>query len=61
MVNAGIASAVGRDLKGKISLALYVIAVPLAFVRPWIAIGQYLAIAIAWFVPDRRIESLEKS
>ena len=56
-----LASAVGRDLKGKISLALYIVAVPLAFVRTWIAIGLYIAIAIAWFVPDRRIESLENS
>jgi TMEM175 potassium channel family protein len=55
-----LAAAVGRDLKGKISLALYVVAIPLAFVRPWIAIVLYIANALAWFVPDRRIESLEK-
>jgi uncharacterized membrane protein len=55
-----LASAVGRDLKGKISLALYVVAIPLAFVRPWMAIVLYIANALAWFVPDRRIESLEK-
>jgi uncharacterized membrane protein len=58
--NSPLAAAVGRDLKGKLSLALYVIAVPLAFVRPWIAIVLYIATAAAWFVPDRRIESLER-
>ena len=55
-----LAAAVGRDLKGKFSLALYVVAIPLAFYRPWIAIVLYIANALAWFVPDRRIESLEK-
>ena len=58
--NSPLAAAVGRDLKGKLSLALYVIAVPLAFVRPWSAIVLYIATAAAWFVPDRRIESLER-
>ena len=57
---APLATAVGRDLKGKISLALYILAIPLAFVRPWIAIVLYVANAMTWFVPDRRIESLEK-
>jgi TMEM175 potassium channel family protein len=53
-----LAAAVGSDLKGKLSLLLYVVAIPLAFVRPWIAISLYVAIALMWFVPDRRIESI---
>ncbi len=53
-----LARAVGNELKGKVSLLVYVLAIPLAFVRPWIAIALYMAIAMMWFIPDRRIESL---
>ena len=49
--------AVGSDAKGKASLAMYSAAVGLAFVRPWIADALYVAVALVWFVPDRRIES----
>jgi uncharacterized membrane protein len=48
--------AVGRDRKGKLSLACYASAVPLAFLRPWIAILVYVFVALIWLVPDRRIE-----
>ena len=37
-------------------MAGYLLAVPLAFVRPWIALAIYVGIAVIWFVPDRRIE-----
>ena len=53
-----LARAVGADRKGKVSLSLYVLAVPLAFVHSWIAIVLYVAIALIWFIPDRRIESI---
>jgi uncharacterized membrane protein len=53
-----LAKAVGSELKGIVSLLLYALAVPLAFVRPWIAIMLYVVIAAAWFIPDRRIESI---
>ena len=49
--------AVGDDFKGKISIVLYVAAIPLAFVTSWIAIGLYVVVALMWLVPDRRIES----
>ena len=52
----GFAKAVGHDWKAKLSLALYVVAMPLAFLSPWIAIAIYVASALMWFVPDRRIE-----
>jgi len=55
--NSRLAKAIGNDFKGKLSLALYAAAVPLAFVTPWIAIAIYLAVALIWFIPDRRIES----
>lgn len=51
-----LAKAVGRDLKGKISLLLYGVAIGLAFVAPWIAGGIYVFTALMWLVPDRRIE-----
>ncbi len=51
-----LAIALGRDWKGKLSPVAYAVAVALAFVAPWLAIGIYVAIAVVWFVPDRRVE-----
>jgi uncharacterized membrane protein len=50
-------AAIGRDLKGKVSPLLYLAAIPLAFVSPWIALALYVFVALIWLVPDRRIES----
>ena len=52
-----LARALGHDLKGKISPLLYSAAIPLAFVREWIADAIYVTVALIWLVPDRRIES----
>ena len=52
-----LARAVGHDWKGKLSLALYVAAIPLAFVNAWFADALYATVALIWLVPDRRIES----
>ena len=54
--NAALASAIGRDWKGWLSLACYLASIPLAFVSPWISLALYLAVAIIWLVPDKRIE-----
>ena len=51
-----LARSLGRDLKGKASMALYATAVGLAFVDPWLSFGIYAAVAAWWLVPDRRIE-----
>ena len=51
-----IGIALGRDFKGKISLVIYAVAIPLAFVRSWMACGLYVLVAVMWLVPDRRIE-----
>jgi uncharacterized membrane protein len=51
-----LASAVGRDWKGKLSPFVYLAAIPLAFVIPWLSNGLYAAVALVWLVPDRRIE-----
>jgi uncharacterized membrane protein len=48
--------AIGRDWKGKLSPMLYLSAVPLSFVSPWIASGIYALVALLWLIPDRRIE-----
>jgi uncharacterized membrane protein len=50
-------AALGRDLKGKVSLLLYLAAIPLALLSPWIALFVYVLVALIWLVPDRRIES----
>lgn len=52
-----LATALGRDVKGNISLLIYVTAIPMAFVDPRIACALYALVAIIWFKPDRRIES----
>jgi uncharacterized membrane protein len=51
-----LAKAVGRDLKGKLSPVLYVIAIFAAFFVPWVAGALYVLVAALWLVPDRRIE-----
>jgi uncharacterized membrane protein len=51
-----IAAAIGRDVKGKISPILYLLAIPIAFVAPWASVAIYVVVAAIWFVPDLRIE-----
>ena len=56
-----VARATGSDWKGRISLAVYVVAVPLAFVNRWVAIALYVTVIALWLIPDRRIERLLQS
>jgi uncharacterized membrane protein len=56
--NALLAQALGRDLKGKLSLVLYVLGIVVAMQLPALAWGIYAAVALMWLVPDRRIERL---
>jgi uncharacterized membrane protein len=51
-----LARAIGSDLKGRLSLAGFLIATPSAFVSPWIAIAIYVMVLSMWLIPDRRIE-----
>ena len=51
-----IATALGNDFKGKISVVLYLFAIPLAFLHTAISCAVYLFVAIIWLIPDRRIE-----
>jgi len=53
---SGLATSIGRDRKGKISIAIYAAAIPLAFAKPWISGLCYVIVAIIWLIPDPRIE-----
>ena len=54
-----IAIALGRDFKGKVSVVIYLIAIPLAlFWKPWAACTLYVLVAVMWLIPDRRIEKV---
>jgi uncharacterized membrane protein len=50
-----LAASIGRDLKGKLSPALYATAIVVSFFRPWISGAIYVVVALLWLVPDRRI------
>jgi uncharacterized membrane protein len=54
--DSALARAIGRDVKGKASIALYAAALPLAFFAGWLALAVYALVALMWLVPDRRIE-----
>ena len=54
--DSALATALGRDFKGKISMVIYAVAIPLAFVHSLMAGALYVLVAIMWLVPDRRIE-----
>lgn len=53
-----LARSIGRDFKGKISPACYVVAILLSCVQPWLAGCIYVGVALMWLVPDRRIERI---
>lgn len=50
--------AVGRDFKGKSSPLLYLIAIPAAFLSPWVSESIYILVALMWLIPDRRIRNV---
>ncbi len=56
-----LAKALGDDLKGKLSLLLYGVGFAAAFFKPWVAIAVYIAVALMWLIPDRRIEDRVKT
>ena len=51
-----LARALGRDVKGKLSIVLYVIGIGFSFVNHWVALAFYVAVAVMWLIPDRRFE-----
>lgn len=56
--NSALSRALGRDFKGKLSVAVYAVAIPLAFLSRWIAVALYVLVSILWLVPDRRMEKV---
>ena len=56
-----LAAAVGRDIKGKISPALYLVGFAFAAINRWVSLACYVAVALMWLVPDRRIEGAQLS
>jgi uncharacterized membrane protein len=51
-----LATALGQDFKGKVSLGLYAVAILLSFLNSWLACLIYILVAVMWLIPDRRIE-----
>ncbi|MEO6654692.1 MAG: TMEM175 family protein [Pyrinomonadaceae bacterium] len=54
--NSALGEAVGGDIKGKLSLIAYILAIPLAFVHEHISHAIYALVALMWFIPHTRIE-----
>ena len=55
---SALAIALGKDIKGKASVALYAMGIGLTFVNPWLGVACYVAVAAMWFIPDRRFEQV---
>ncbi len=53
---SALAQAINQDLKGRLSVLLYAVAVPLAFVERRLSLAVYIIVAAMWLIPDRRIE-----
>jgi uncharacterized membrane protein len=51
-----LAASIGKDRKGLVCMLVYVVAIPLAFVAPWLACICYALVAVMWLLPDPRIE-----
>jgi uncharacterized membrane protein len=56
--DSALAKALGADVKGKVSVGLYAVAIPLSFAARWAALAIYVSVALVWLVPDRRIEKV---
>ena len=54
--DSDFARRIGGDIKGYISLALYILAIGLSFVNAWISLALFFMVAMIWFIPDRRFE-----
>ena len=50
-----LARAIGRDVKGKASVVIYVVGIGLSFVDRWLGLAAYVVVACLWLVPDRRV------
>ncbi|WP_228733209.1 MULTISPECIES: hypothetical protein [Hydrotalea] len=53
---AALAAVINNDVKGKVSVYIYIIAIAVGFWNAWVALFLYGVVAVIWIVPDRRIE-----
>lgn len=51
-----LATSIGNDFKGKISIIIYILGILISFFNSWISFALYCLVAIIWFIPDSRIE-----
>ena len=51
-----LAKALGKDRKGIMSVVIYLVAIPIAFINSWISLGMYAMVSAIWLIPDKRIE-----
>jgi uncharacterized membrane protein len=58
--DSALALALGRDLKGKLSPVIYTVAIAVAVLNRWLSLALYVAVALMWLVPDRRLEPLAR-
>ena len=56
--DSALVISIGKDSKGLWSIIIYLVAIPLAFVRPWAAYACYVVVAVMWLSPDPRIEKV---
>lgn len=56
-----LARAIGKDIKGKLSPVLYLIAIGSTFFTQWVSGCLYIVVALMWLVPDKRIEVIFKN
>ncbi len=56
--NSTLSKGIGKDLKGKVSIILYAVAIAVSFIFSWISAAIYLIVAIMWLIPDKRIEKV---
>jgi hypothetical protein len=54
-LDSDLAAALGSDLKGKASPALYLAGILISPVSRWVGLAIYVAVAVMWLVPDRRL------
>lgn len=55
---SALATAIGSDFKGRVSVGIYMVAIVLCFVNPWLGFALYVTVAVIWLAPDRRIETV---
>jgi uncharacterized membrane protein len=54
--DSALARALGKDLKGLLSVGIYVVAIALTLFNAWLSCALYVFVAIMWFIPDPRVE-----